>query len=198
MKAVCVLALAGGLFAVATLLAGCDETGNGPEGISGLAFSFSGDLSGSYLAAGTPVVGGDGQPEFGSWAIAAEADSLGGLVLAAFRPSEEPKGDLFVLQLTPLAVGTFTPCEANADCHGRVIFGYDSGLFDQYFEITSGIVTIAEITDDRLHGTFQFVAHDEGGAGPQVITVEDGEFDVPFVAGAEESAVKRLLSGGSY
>ncbi len=60
-----------------------------PKGISGLAFSFGGDLSGTYRAAGTPVVGGDGQPEFGSWAIAAEADSLGGLVLAAFCPSED-------------------------------------------------------------------------------------------------------------
>jgi hypothetical protein len=63
------------------------ETGNGPQGISGLTFGFSGDLSGSYAAAGTLVVGGDGQPEFGGWAIAAEADSLGGLVLAAFRTS---------------------------------------------------------------------------------------------------------------
>ncbi len=70
-------------------LAGCDETGNGPGSISGPAFSFSGDLSGSYLTAGTPVVGGDGQPEFGSWAIAGGAGSLGGLVLAAFCPSED-------------------------------------------------------------------------------------------------------------
>jgi hypothetical protein len=54
------------------------ETGNGPEGIIGLGFGLSGDLSGSYAAAGTPVLGGDGQPEFGSWAIAAEADSHGG------------------------------------------------------------------------------------------------------------------------
>ncbi|UCC81765.1 MAG: hypothetical protein JSW46_12225 [Gemmatimonadota bacterium] len=196
MKAVHVLALAGG-FAVATSLAGCDETGDGPEGINGLAFSFSGDLSGSYLAAGTPVVGGDGQPEFGSWAIAAEADSLGGLVLAAFRPSEDPIGDLFVLQLTSLGTGTFTPCESNADCHGRVFFGYDGGLFDHYFEITSGSVTIAEIAEGRLRGTFQFVARDEGGTGTQVITVDDGEFDVPFVGTAEGNAVKCMLPSGS-
>ncbi|NIN73375.1 MAG: hypothetical protein GTO46_15910 [Gemmatimonadetes bacterium] len=192
MNAVRVIALTGG-FAVATLLAGCDETGNGPEGISGLAFSFSGDLSGSYLAAGTPVVGGDGQPEFGSWAIAAEADSLGGLVLAAFRPSDDPSGDLFVLQLTPLGVRVFAPCEPNADCHGRVLFGYDGGSFDHYFEITSGSVTIAEIGEGRVRGTFQFVARDEGGTGAQVITVDDGEFDVPFADTAEGNAVRCML-----
>ncbi|MGD2215990.1 MAG: hypothetical protein PVJ64_04515 [Gemmatimonadales bacterium] len=193
MKAVHVIALAGG-FAFATLTAGCDETGNAPEGITGLAFSFSGDLSGSYLAAGTPVVGGDGQPEFGSWAIAAEADSLGGLVLAVFRPSEDPpKGDLFVLQLTPLGVGTFTPCEPNADCHGRVLFGYDGGSFDHYFEITSGSATIAEIANGRLRGTFQFVARDEGGMGDQVISVDDGEFDVPFADTAEGNSVRCML-----
>jgi hypothetical protein len=196
MKAVRALTLAGG-FVVAVLLAGCDETGNGPESISGLSFSFSGDLSGSYLAAGTPVVGGDGQPEFGSWAIAAEADSLGGLVLAAFRPSEDLKGDLFVLQLTPLGSGTFTPCEPNADCHGRVFFGYHGSLFDHYFEITSGSVTVAEIAGGRLRGSFQFVAHDEGGTGDQVITVDDGEFDVPFAGTAEETAVNCMLPGGS-
>jgi hypothetical protein len=196
MKAVHALALVG-FFAVSTSLAGCDETGNGPEGIIGLAFSFSGDLSGSYAAVGTPVSGGDGQPEFGSWAIAAEADSLGGLVLAAFRPSEDPLGDLFVLQLTPLGVATFTPCGPNADCHGRVFFGYDGGLFDHYFEITSGSVTIAEIEGGRLRGTFQFVARDEGGTGTQVITVEDGAFDVPFANTAEEDAVRCMLPGGS-
>ncbi len=196
MKAVYALALVG-CIAVATLPAGCDETGNGPAGIRGLAFSFSGDLSGSYLAAGTPVVGGDGQPEFGSWAIAAEADSLGGLVLAAFRPSEDLKGDLFVLQLTPLGLGTFTPCEPNADCHGRVFFGYQSGLFDHYFEIVSGSVTVTEIAAGRLRGSFQFIARDEGGTGPQVITVDDGEFDVPFLGTAEEDAVRCMLPGGS-
>lgn len=192
MKAVHALALAG-VVTSAALLAGCDETGNGPEGLEGLAFSFDGDLSGSYLAAGTPVVGGDGQPEFGSWAIAAEADSLGGLVLAAFRPSQDPTGDLFVLQLTPLGLGTFTPCQANADCHGRVLFGYDGALFDHYFEITSGSVTIAEIAGGRMRGTFQFVARDEGGTGPQLITVDDGEFDVPFASTAAGNAVKCML-----
>lgn len=59
-----------------------------------VALSFSGDLSGSHLAASTPVLGGDGQPEFGSWAIAADADSLGVLVPAAFRPSEDPKQEV--------------------------------------------------------------------------------------------------------
>jgi len=192
MKAVEAVAAAG-VFAVATLLAGCDETGNGPESISGLTFSFSGDLSGSFLATGTPVPGGDGQPEFGSWAIAAEADSLGGLVLAAFRPSEDPKGDLFVLQLTPLGVGTFTPCQPNADCYGRLLFGYDGGSFDHYFEITSGSVTIAEIASERLRGTFQFVAHDDGGTGAQMISVDNGEFDVPFADTDEGNAVMCML-----
>ncbi|UCC72785.1 MAG: hypothetical protein JSV86_20925 [Gemmatimonadota bacterium] len=186
-----------GLLIACTLPAGCDQGGTEAGAVNGLTFTFSGALSGSYTAAGTPVLAQGGELQFGSWAIAAEADSLGGLVLAAFRPAEEPRGDLFVLQISPLRAGVFTPCEPNADCHGRVLFGYEAGLFDHYFEIVSGSVTIGAIENHRLRGTFQFLARDEGGTGEQTLTVGDGEFDLPFATAAESDAVLCMIESES-
>jgi len=199
MKALSTLTVAA-LFALAALLVACDEDSTGIEPPNGTNFSFSGDLSGIYEAVGTPAVDTAGRPEFGSWAIMAEPDSLGGIVIASFRPTGDPRGDLFVLQLASLQTGEFTPCEPNADCHGRIFFGVnvdDFTDYDHYFEILSGSVTITEIGDDRLRGNFEFSATDEGGAGSQTITVSDGELDVPFGSTTESDAVRCMADGAA-
>jgi hypothetical protein len=195
MKRVAVLAFAG-LVAGLAFLAGCDDVDLlTPNSLAGVSFTFDGDTTGGYAAAGLPTTL-EGQPEFGSWAISTEPDSLGGLIVSAFRATEQPKGDLFVLQLAPLRTGSFTPCEPNAACHGRVIFGYDGGGYEDYFEIVSGSATIDEIGEDRISGTFRFVARDEGGTGNRTLTVDDGTFAVPFVATVPQDELLCLISGG--
>lgn len=199
MKALSALTVAG-LLALAALLVACDEDSTGIETPHDLSFSFSGDSSGTFEATGTPAVDTAGRPEFGSWAIMAEPDTVGGIVIASFRSIEEPRGDLFVLQLASLQAGSFTPCEPNADCHGRIFFGVnvdDFTDYEHYFEIVSGSVTITEIGAGRLLGSFEFTAQDEGGAGSQTITVDDGEFDVPFGSTAQANAAWCMIDGAA-
>ncbi len=118
------MALASLVLVALPLVVGCnDDDPVGPGNLEGISFTFSGDTSGTYLAGGPLMVDSTGVPEFGSWAIQAQPDSLGGLVIASFRPTVEPKGDLFVLQLDQRRLGPFTPCEPNGACHGRVFFG---------------------------------------------------------------------------
>lgn len=160
----------------------CDDdapTETGDE--SGLEFTYDG---GSYRSEGMPAIGQDGLPEIGSWAVA-RADSLGGLVIAGFQPTEGSKGDLFILQLHPIRTGEFSPCGVVGvpDCHGRFIVGVDKEDFaavDAYYEITSGSVTLSEASTSRVAGTFSavFTRLDDGSG--DTFTVDDGVIDVPF------------------
>lgn len=167
--------------ALAFPLVGCDDADPaGPDVVEGVSFTFSGDTSGTYAASDPVRLDTGGVPEFGSWAIQAQPDSLGGLAIASFRATADPKGDLFVLQLDQRRLGPFTPCEPNGACHGRVFFGYHAAQFEDYFEIVSGTVTIDELGNGRLKGTFRFTARDQGGTGTRTLVVDDGEFDVPL------------------
>lgn len=184
--------------ALALPLVGCDDADPaGPDVVEGVSFTFSGDTSGTYAASDPVRLDTGGVPEFGSWAIQAQPDSLGGLAIASFRATADPKGDLFVLQLDQRRLGPFTPCEPNGACHGRVFFGYHAAQFEDYFEIVSGTVTIDELGNGRLKGTFRFTARDQGGTGTRTLVVDDGEFDVPLGNAAQSRAVRWVIAGGS-
>jgi len=162
---------------------GCgDDEVTQPADESGVEFTYGGDRSGSYASEGVPTIGSGGLPEVGSWAIA-RPDSVGGMVIAAFEPSGETTGDLFILQLHPIGTGEFSPCNINAGegCHGRLIIGVNTDDFtvvEDWFEITSGSVTLTEVSDTRVRGTFSVTLEDLDGS--QTITVDDGVIDVPF------------------
>ena len=163
---------------------GCDDESTGPvESLEGLAFSYSGALSGSYDGDGNiPAIESNGRPEFGSWSVA-RADSLGGLVIEGFDPTGADVGDLFILQLDDIREGVFEPCGilAGGGCHGRFIVGVvltELATVQDAFEISSGRVEISEATDSRLRGTFS--ATFTSGDGNRTITVTDGVIDVPF------------------
>lgn len=189
--------LAGLALAAAVAAAGaCDETTTGPPGVGSVTFDYGGAVSGTFSAAGPPPsVSVEGVPEFGTWALGAAGDSLGGVVVAGFRTLDDETGDLFVLQLDDVRTGTFT-CEPNAECHGRVLFGIPDhdGLpateAEAWFEIVSGEVQVLEAGGGTLRGTFSFTARDEGGTGDRVLTVVAGSFDLPLAGqGTAESAV---------
>lgn len=163
--------------------AGCgDDEPTEPAEESGLEFTYGGDRTGSYASEGVPSIGSGGLPEVGSWAIA-RPDSLGGMVIAAFEPSGTTTGDLFILQLHPIGTGEFTPCNISAGegCHGRLIIGVDIEDFtvvEEWFEITSGSVTLTEASSTRVRGTFSITLENQDGT--ETITVTDGVIDVPF------------------
>lgn len=174
------------LIAAGALLSatGCDEDSTGPEpNLEGLVFSYSGDRSGSYDGEGsTPSIGSNGRPEFGSWSVA-RPDSLGGLVIAGFDPTDTDVGDVFILQLDDIREGAFEPCGifAGGGCHGRFFVGVvltDLATVQDAFEITSGRVEITEVAATRIRGTFE--ATFTSGDGNRTITVTDGMIDVPF------------------
>jgi len=162
---------------------GCgDDEPTEPGEQSGLEFTYGGDRSGSYTGDGVPTIGSGGLPEVGSWAMA-RPDSLGGMVIAAFEPSGETTGDLFILQLHPIGTAEFTPCNiyAGEGCHGRLIIGVDIEDFtvvEEWFEITSGSVTLTEASSTRVRGTFSITLENQDGT--ETITVDDGVIDVPF------------------
>ena len=167
----------------------CGES-TGPMDGGVLSFRYAGDFQGVFsVPSVTPRFSIEGVPLFDYWALAATGDSLGGVVVAGFRiaaTDDMTRGDLFVLQLDDLRTGDFD-CQPSGECHGRVLFGIpDSGgcgvlPAQDYFEITSGQVSVTRADAGRIAGTFSFTARDEGGTGTRTITVEDGSFELSFV-----------------
>lgn len=189
------IALAG---LVAGFLLACDDA-TGPGDAPSVGFDYAGALEGRFSSeAGPPVLSVEGVPEFGEWTLAAAGDSVGGVVVSGFRVSDET-GDLFVLQLTERRTGSFT-CGIGLECHGRILFGIPdhAGLppaqAERWFEITSGTVELGRAEGARLVGTFSFTARDEGGTGPNELTVEDGSFDLPLEA---QAAGRSILCFGA-
>jgi hypothetical protein len=130
------------------------------------------------------VVDVEGRPlSDADWAVAADPDSVGGVLVTAFRVSEtEGVGDLFLLQLQPARSGSFAPCGPNEACRGRLFRGWRTDLsgYDDWYEITSGTVDVEALGPSRVRGTFRFDLRDDGGSGNAVLAIEGGMFDVPI------------------
>ena len=174
-------------------LTACDDDGTaGPpaEPLPGLEFSYAGDISGDYQSDGRlPTIGGNGRPEFGSWALA-RPDSLGGLVITGFDgevggfgPVDNGLGDVLILQLNHIREGSFESCgsSGSSGCHGRFFVGVvliDLSIVQEAFEITAGRVEIDDISGSRVRGSFEATFTNDDGS--RTITVIDGVIDVPF------------------
>lgn len=161
--------------------AACDDsTGPGSDG-TGVAFDLGSE---AFAAVGGLVVDVEGRPlPDADWAVAAEPDSVGGIVVTAFRVSAtEGVGDLFVLQLQPARTGIFAPCGPNDACRGRLFRGWRTDLtgYDDWYEITSGAVDVEALGPVRVRGTFRFDLRSEGGSGDVMLSIEDGAFEVPI------------------
>ena len=158
----------------------CDDTTEPEPTDDGLSFMI-GDAE--FSASGDLELDG-GQLPSEDWAVAADPDSIGGIVVMAFRATvDEPgSGTLFVLQLRPARDGTFTPCSPDDECHGRLFIGWHTDYtgYDEWYEIVSGSVEVDELSASRIRGTFRFTLRDEGGAGSTTIEIADGAFDVPI------------------
>jgi hypothetical protein len=193
------------LVAAVALAAACNDTPSSPGTglLEGVRFQYSGDTSGTFQAGGNPTLDGDGSVSAEQW-TAAQLDSLGGLVLASFRPSNSEAGDLFILQLAPAQVDEWTCGTGTVDgrrCHGRMLMNISPDAFSpsDYFEVVSGSAAITEITSSRVKGTFALRARSDHGFDDREIVLSNGQFDAPIVGGATGNAVacvvERVTSG---
>jgi len=180
------------LVAGATLaLAGCGDSPTGlmtEPGGSSLTLNYSD--GGRYQASGTPSVDG-GQVSASTFAVAFR-DSVGGVVITGFQQTDGTRGDLFVLQLTDTRTGTFGPCGANEECHGRIVGDFDAqtrrSTGGPYYEIVSGSVQVDQAGPDRLKGSItDLVLQAQDSIRPDR-TVESGTFDLQLLSDQEGKA----------
>lgn len=175
----------------AVVATACD--GTGPEDrIEGVELAF-GD-GGAYVAAGAPqFVGGEVAGE--TFAIAF-ADSVGGLVITSFQVTDGTRGDLLVLQLGSVAEGTFEPCGAGQECHGRILQGLDPENLDiapAFFELAGGSVTISELEEERVAGSMADLEFLPTEDGSEPLTVSSGAFDLPLLSHDEGIAIMQCF-----
>lgn len=184
------------LMAGSTLaVAGCGDSPTGPTEPDGSNLTLNYSDGGQYLASGTPSVDG-GQISASSFAVAF-TDSVGGVVIAGFQLKDETRGDLFVLQLKDTRSGSFGPCGANQDCHGRIVEDFDAQTRQTtggpYFEIVSGSVQVDQAGPDRLKGSItDLVLQAQDSVRPDR-TIESGTFDLQLLSDQEGKAALASL-----
>jgi hypothetical protein len=193
------LAVAFGSVLALAACGGDGPTDPGPPETGGtVSFSFSGDQSGSFSAAGL-IQGSPENPAFGTWAAAGWSQEDQQLAVAAFRARTAPAGDVFVLALgNTTGTGTVTlngaPClQGEEDGCAMGMLGFDVrqlGEFDptndRVYAVMSGTVTITMYTADRLRGTFSGTAVHlldlfTSAPEPRTLTIANGSFDVPLI-----------------
>jgi Cu/Zn superoxide dismutase len=163
----------------------------------GLAFAYDGGAS--FEAAG-PVDFDGGDLSGNTFAIAM-ADSVGGLVVTAFRKEQEGTGDLFIFQVTELRTGEFGPCSIVGDggCHGRVLEDLNVTTLQAaggHWEIIQGTAHLEEAGPDRVRGSFSgLLLEHEGVPEGEVTTrtIQDGTFDLALLQDDEAMAVMQCV-----
>lgn len=124
----------------------------------------------------------EGRPLFEDWAVAADLDSLGGIIITAFEASTVfGTGDLFILQLQPARSGVYETCAPNEACRGRLFRGWHINYteYDEWLEVTSGSVELEEFGHGRVRGSFALTLRNDGGEGEKSYGIFNGRFDVP-------------------
>jgi hypothetical protein len=175
--------LSGPLLWAATLGACQAGTATDPEGApQGIRFQSSGAVSGAYSAQGNPA--DDPARILSSQFAIAMPDSVGGVVIIGYQPTDAAKGDVFILQ-APRQTQTF-PCagvESSGPCHGRMfvgVTGTDLARVERAFFITEGSLTLTQIGPDRLKGFFTATLKSQEGTS--TVQVTNGTIDVRYTS----------------
>lgn len=131
----------------------------------------------------------------------------GELLLVASEPEGRSHADVFIAsapateRTTVCTVDTdFFDCEIQAG----LVLGEerDTGHYDRSFTGYVGSLTVSEITDSRVRGSFSFTMEDDDVfEDAPVIQVRSGTFDVPILrdagfAAAPREALARRSAGG--
>jgi hypothetical protein len=174
--------------AAIALFAGCKDS-SGPSGSAGsMDFAFTGAVNGNFTASGA-LPSSAGSQTTSQWAAGEVVQVDATLYLAASSPRTSTSRDFVGVIIPRTTAGSvtidFPGC--TTDCADVVVLlgennsGAGSPLQTCY--LSTGTITIAEITASRVDGTFSgsgecFAA---GTGTSTAFTISNGTFDVPLV-----------------
>jgi hypothetical protein len=167
------------------ILSSCgDSTGSQEDGPGRMKFTYSGYVSGTFDASGTPPVSGAG--EFG----AAMVNPVSWLTIVAVEDNGTQYGNTVLLRALP-RVGSAT-CAPGSDpirCDFRWEFWISPTPGAGVTDLSTGYVGTVEVTkltETRVRGTFSIDAQASstahGGPNSRVpMLIVNGSFDVPII-----------------
>lgn len=167
-----VLALAGALGF--TLFAACQEPAGPPPTLEpgSVSFSYAGGRSGTFAVDGR-CYWSDGYPAADS--TCALALDLGDTI--RIRATRDPRTIRWIhVNIEFPESGT---CDGSGGCRLGMDFLSPTGKAELSYRSTALDVTVQEMTEERLQGTFAGSAYDPDGAPRDTIRIFDGVFDVP-------------------
>lgn len=159
-----------------------------------LGFAVSGAITGTFDARGEFRTGSSTQTN--SFAVATGTASR--LSIVAFHLVSPPRGNVFLLELRNAQSGGSIPITTREQCDGQSTApcAYGVLILDREpetevidvrdpsaFNLTSGSVTLTEVTDQRVSGVFSAQAT-QGSTG-RVISLASGGFNIPLIAGQQ-------------
>ena len=180
------------LLALASLallpLAACKDS-NGPDRrlVGEAHFTYSGAANGEFDAEGRVTLANF---ETGTFAFAQRGADRGGdemlIIYAQEGRSDSDKYDGLLLALEDPAVGTVTCTESNPDCpfFASFVLGQDdtsTAEAESMFFGTAGQLTVTEMDDGRVRGTFSFSMAGLLGDSDGEVEVRNGTFDLPLM-----------------
>lgn len=186
------------LAACAVTLAACSDTPTRPDASARIDFGIAAGEPGHYFAAGSPS-GSRPATLLASSFAAAMADSVGGLVVVGFQPTDPQHGDVFILQVRATSPGTYTcagPLSVGEGCYGELMTGVargDPAPPDRIFWITDGQVSLSTV-GTRVAGTLQLSLAADDTLGADTIAVSDGTFDVPMSDASVSGGLQCLIA----
>ena len=170
-------------------LAACgdDDDPIGPERIGSLSFNYSGDISGTFSVSGEPKLSSNGLPQNG-FAVAGTDD--GDVFVGGFRPQQGSKFDFLRIELEGVTgPRTVTVCpQPTGTCPLVALylgFNPNGDTSDRRYVLTSGSVTVSELSVERVRGSFQgsgILINPTTGMPDfsRTITISNGQFDAPI------------------
>jgi hypothetical protein len=178
------------LASLALLPLGACKDSNGPDRdmVGEVHFTYTGAVSGDFDAEGKVT---SANAASGTFAFAQLADDgQGNEVLVIYSQegrSNSDKYDGLLIALDNPAKGTITCTETNPDCAfiSAFVLGQDDSSTDDaeaLFFGTSGQVTITQIGEDRVRGTFRLsMTGFVGNENNEEVEVQSGTFDLPLL-----------------
>lgn len=185
----------------ALMLGGCQESPSSPGNTEPGSLAMS-DGGGGFEASGAPTLAGN-EVVPGTFAIAFP-DSIGGVVVSAFRQTVGTRGDLFILQIKERRQGVFDPCDIFRECYGRLLEDIDAANLSDVgrgWEIIDGSVDVQTIQPDRIVGSFKDLVLESpvpdssaaGSTNTERRDISDGTFDLPLMSEEEGAAAMRCF-----
>lgn len=169
-------------------LAACKDSSGPGRNLAGEArFTYTGDYSGTFEAEGRVTATNFAD---GTFAFAQRTTDRGGqeslLIYAQKGRANSDKYDALLMAVDDPAKGTITCVTDNADC--RIFASFVLGATDAFesdaeamFFNGAARLTITDLTDERVKGTFQMSMMGLAVENNAEVEVTSGSFDLPLL-----------------